>query len=55
MQTRENNIDKQPVTKDRGKAPPGDPLTKAVEEALLNQDIPVETGVRPGTNRKENP
>jgi hypothetical protein len=56
MQTRENNIAKQPVTKDREKAPPRDPLTKAVEDALLNQDIPVETGVRPaGTKRKENP
>jgi hypothetical protein len=27
---------------------PPDPLTEAVEDALIDQDIPVETGVRPG-------
>jgi hypothetical protein len=56
MHTRENNASKKPVTKDADKAAPRDPLTKAVEDALIDQDIPVETGVRPnGARRKDSP
>jgi hypothetical protein len=54
MQTRENNITKKPVATDRANEKPRDPLTEAVEDAMIDQDIPVETGVRPnGTGRKE--
>lgn len=47
MQTSENNLKKKPVTPDPKKEKPRDPLTEAVEDALIDQDIPVETGVRP--------
>ncbi len=47
MQTSENNLRKKPVTPDPKKEKPADPLQKAVEEALIDQDIPVETGVQP--------
>jgi hypothetical protein len=54
MQTRENNVSKKPVNTDHAKEKPRDPLTEAVTDALIDQDIPVETGVRPnGTGRKE--
>jgi hypothetical protein len=54
MRTRENNISKKPVTTDRATEKPRDPLTEAVEDALIDQDIPVETGVRPNdTGRKD--
>jgi hypothetical protein len=49
----DNDNRKQPGV-DRARAPkkpdarkPRDPLTEEVEEALLDQDIPVETGVPP--------
>ncbi len=47
MQTTENNLRKKPVTPDPKKEKANDPLTKAVEDALIDQDISVETGVRP--------
>jgi hypothetical protein len=47
MQTTENNLKKPPVTSEPKKEKARDPLTRAVEEALIDQDIPVETGVRP--------
>lgn len=47
MQTSENNLRKKPVIPDPKKEKPLDPLEKAVEDALRDQDIPVETGVRP--------
>ena len=47
MQTTENNLRKKPVTPDPKKEKARDPLERAVEDALIDQDIPVETGVRP--------
>ncbi len=47
MQTSENNLRKKPITPDPKKEGPRDPLKEAVEDALRDQDIPVETGVRP--------
>jgi hypothetical protein len=47
MKTNENTVDKKPVTRQAKDDKQGDPLEKAVEKALRDQDIPVETGVRP--------
>lgn len=30
----------------------GKPLAEEVEEEMRNQDIPVETGIRPGTDKR---
>lgn len=43
---RKNAADKQPKREPLPNKP-RDPLTEDVEDALIDQDIPVETGVRP--------
>jgi hypothetical protein len=56
MQTTENNIKKRPISPEPHSEKLRDPVKEAVEDALLDQDIPVETGVQPGkTRRNERP
>jgi hypothetical protein len=47
MPSNENIPNSRPAAPEPNKDKSRDPLARAVEEALIDEDIPVETGVRP--------
>jgi hypothetical protein len=57
MKTSENTTDKSPTVRPedalRNEERLDDALKTAIQNALVDQDIPVETGVRPNKGRRE--